>query len=471
MTASQASYRLSCLTRGALLATGAVAAVLVSGCSSSAPRPEKLAEQARQAMHKGKNVQAIALSEQAVQADGRNAGLRLLLANAYLRGGRFESARTAYADAIALGDDSSRAALGLALSDLALGHNRAALDTLNTYSDVIPAADLGLALVMTGQNERGLAVLTTAIRGEHNVPKVRQNLAYAYALSGFWAEARIMAGQDIPADQVDARLQSWAAMARPEDGRRRVATLLGAPLIGDTGQPEALALSHFPGAPGPDATPAKAAPVVQAAATELAPVQPAATPTAQAPLASGALARIDLPESRPAAALPVATPASAPSATLAAVLAPAPAPVPAAPHPVFAKTARTKVAAAPAVHGLGTHVVQIGAFNSDESAHRAWQHFQSRNPSLAGHPSLITKVNVRGHDFWRLQAAGFGGQASASSTCGALRSHGRACFVMAVNMAGQVSVQTASAAPVAHAQPAPVAFRGPTRLSMNNPKR
>lgn len=435
------------LSRHALFATATVAAVLVSGCSS-APHPEKLAEQARDALHKGKNTQAIALSEQAVHADGRNAGLRLLLANAYLRGGRFESARMAYSDAIELGDDSSRAALGLALSDLALGHNRAALDTLNTYSDVIPAADLGLALVMTGQNERGLAMLTTAVRSGNAGPKVRQNLAYGYALTGFWAEARAMVGQDIPADQVDARLASWASMIGPDDGRRRIASLLGAPLVGDTGQPEALALAHFPAPAGQDSAPAKSAPV-QSAAAELAPVQPA--PVVQTPTASGALARIDLPASRPAAAIPAGYTVSSP--------------VTAAPasHPA-ARPARVKLAAAPVVNGKGTHVVQIGAYNSEESAHRAWQHFQARNHALAGHPSLVTKVNVRGRDFWRLQAAGFGAQASAATACGALRAHGGDCFVMAMNVAGQVSgVRTAAAQPVA--KPAPV------RLSMNTPKR
>ena len=462
MTASQSSFRFLRLTRGAVLATGVVAAAIVSGCTS-APRPEKLAEQAREAMHNGKNAKAVALSEQAVHVDGRNAGLRLLLANAYLRGGRFESARTGYADAIQLGDDSSRAALGLALSDLALGHNRAALDTLNTYADVIPAADLGLALVMTGQNERGLTVLTAAVRSGDNGPRVRQNLAYAYALSGFWAEARAMAGQDIPADQVDGRLASWAAMTGPDDGRRRVAAMVNAPLVGDTGQPEALALSHFPAVPGEEAPTARTAPV-QSAAAELAPVQPAQAPVA----ASGALARIDLPASRPAAALPVAVRAAPRSATLAAVLAPAPV----TPRQVVARPKLVKVAmAAPAVKGMGTHVVQIGAYNSEESAHRAWQHFQSRNPALAGHPSLVTKVNVHGHDFWRLQAAGFGAQASASSACGSLRAHGGACFVMAMNVAGQVSgVQTASAAPVAHASQ-PVAHPAPVRLSMNNARR
>ena len=116
------------------------------------------------------------------------------------------------------------------------------------------------------------------------------------------------------------------------------------------------------------------------------------------------------------------------------------------------------------VKGLGTHVVQIGAYNSDESAHRAWQHILARNPALAGHPSLVTKVNVRGHDFWRLQAAGFGAQATATSACGSWRKRGGACFVMAINVAGQVSgVQTATAQPVVHA---------PVRLSMNAaPKR
>ena len=230
----------------ALLATGIAGIALLGGCSSHATRPDKMAQQSREALSRGQTPRATELAEQAVQVDGRNPALRLLLANTYLRAGRFESARQAYADAIELGDDSSKAAIGLVLSELALGQNNAALDTINTYGDVLPAADLGLALVMAGQHERGIDVLTDAIRQGQNQPKVRQNLALAYALSGMWGEAKIMAGQDIPADQVDARIQSWAAMARPEDTRRRVASLLGSPLISDSGQPEALALAHFP---------------------------------------------------------------------------------------------------------------------------------------------------------------------------------------------------------------------------------
>jgi Flp pilus assembly protein TadD len=414
-----------------MLALGAATIALVGGCSSQS-RPDKMAQAARDAMKQGETPRAIALTEAAVQADGRNASLRLMLANAYLHAGRFESARMAYADAIELGDDSSRAALGLVLADLALGHNAAALDTLNTYGDVLPAADYGLALVMAGQNQRGIDTLTDTIRQGHNLPKVRQNLAYAYALSGMWTEARIMAGQDVPADQVDARLQSWAALTRPEDGRRRVATLLGSPLVSDAGQPEALALSHFPGSPAPGAEPAKPAPVVQAAATEL--------PAAQT--ASGALARIDLPQARPAAALPFSAPAPAPAPAPAAI------PAPSVHRVVPLRQAQAQTPNhAPAVHGYGTHLVQIGAYNSADAARRAWLHFAARNPALGGHPNMITKVNVHGHDYWRLQAAGFAGHASASSVCGTLRAHGGACFVLAVSAAAQVNpVQTAAVA-------------------------
>ena len=475
--------------RFALLATGAAAAALVGGCSNHAPRPDKMAQQARDAMGKGDAPRAVALAEQAVQGDGRNASLRLLLGNAYLRSGRFESARMAYSDAIDLGDDSSRAALGLVLADLALGRNGSALDTLNTYGDVLPVADLGLALTMAGQNQRGITVLSNAIRQGQNIPKVRQNLAYAYALSGMWNEARIMVGQDLPADQVDARLQAWAAMARPEESRRRVASLIGSPLVGDSGQPEALALAHFPGpqsaqaqatqAPAPQVTPAAPAPV-QAAATELPPVQ--------AQTESGALARIDLPASRPAAALPVSVPAPVPVAYR-AIHTPAPVrasatvapirPSPIRPSPIRPSLIRAVALATP-VHGLGTHLVQLGAFNSEESANRAWHHFVARNPRLAGHPDLITKVNVHGRDFWRVQAAGFAGQASASSVCGALRAHGGACLVMAVNAAAHVNgVQSAAAHPVVKSvikpQPSPIrpaaAHTLPTRPGKTNPAR
>ena len=435
----------------ALMLSGAAALGLLGGCSSQAPRPDKLAQNSEQALRKGETPRAVALAEQAVAADGRNASLRLLLANAYLRAGRFESARSAYADAIELGDDSSRAALGLVLTELALGHNSAALDAINTYGDVLQAADLGLALTMAGQGDRGITVLTNAIREGHNTPKARQNLAYAYALTGKWDEARIMAGQDLPADQVDARLQSWASMTRPEDSRRRLASLLGAPLVGDTGQPAALALANFPATKGaePAAEPVRSA---DAAPQPAAPVDaPAAAPVA-APAAapSGVLARIDLAPSQAApAAAPAPAPAPAPAQQL--VSRPVVQPVPAsAPHMVRPMVRQAAAQPAPASH-LGTHVVQLGAFGSADAAKRAWLHFRARDAHLAGHPSLITKVNVGGRDFWRVQAAGFAGRAPAQSLCGSLKAHGGACMVLAVNDASRVSSVATASVQSAHA--------------------
>ena len=423
--------------RMAMLAAGIAGIALLGGCSNQALHPDKMAQQSRDALGKGQTARAVGLAEAAVQADGRNAALRLLLANTYLRAGRFESARQTYADAIKLGDDSSKAAIGLVLSDLALGRNSAALDTINSYSDVLPAADLGLALAMAGQNQRGIDVLTSAIRRGQNDPKVRQNLALAYALSGMWAEARIMVGQDVPADQVDARVQSWAAMARPEDARRRVASLLGTPLIGDAGQPEAVALAHMPG--GPATSPAPETAVAVAPPAELPASAPASS--APAPYATGALARIDL---APTTAAPVRR-VGGPTMVSIPVVQPLPAARQAPARMVQAS--RPAPVSAPA-RWPGTHVVQLGSFNNEETAHRAWSHFVLRNPHLQGHPNLITKVSVRGQDYWRVQASGFAGQASAASLCGSLRAHGGACLVMTANTAARViGVQNAAVTP------------------------
>lgn len=425
-----------------MLAAGIAGITLLGGCSNHAPRPDRLAAEARDALDHGQDARAITLAEAAVAADGRNAALRQLLANAYLRAGRFESARQTYADALELGDDSARAALGLVLADLALGRNDAATDTLNTYGDALNPADLGLALVMAGQNQRGIDVLVGALRDGNTAPKLRQNLAYAYALSGLWSEARLMVGQVLPADRVDARLQGWAAMARPEDSRRRVATLLGTPLVGDTGQPQALALAHFPAA----------APThpVEAASAQPAPAVPAAPPVPQAPVAAdGALARIELPPSAP---LAPAMPAVA--AKPAAPVAP---PVPAAPR---------KAVAAVITRKPGTHFVQLGAFSSEEGARRAWHHFVKRTPALAGHAQVITRVAVSGHAVWRLQAAGFYGRAPAATLCGAMKAHGGACLVLAANAAARVApVQTAAA----HAAVPPVQKAAPRKLAVQQP--
>ncbi|MDF8334242.1 SPOR domain-containing protein [Novosphingobium cyanobacteriorum] len=397
----------------------ALAAGLLTGCSAAGPHPSKFAAGAQSALNHGQTDKAIALAEQAVQADGRNASLRLLLANAYLRAGRFESARQTYDDAMELGEDGGKTALSLALAQIGMGHNAEAVDTLNTYRDALPAADYGLAMAMAGRVQEGVNVLTDALRRGENTPKIRQNLAFAYALGGSWAEAKIMAAQDVPADQLGARMQEWAAMGAPEDQRMRVASLIGAPLRGDEGQPAMLALANFPAdgsAPVRQAdapTAADAPALAQAAVEELPAVAqgdapaPALADASSQPKAAQ-LARIDLPASQAAA------------------------PAAAKPYRVVGShVARPQAAPAPAVAvSNGSHVVQLGAFATEEGARRAWRHYAARNPSLKGHAPIIARVTVRGREFWRVQAAGFTGFASARSMCGTVKSRGGACLVM-----------------------------------------
>lgn len=414
--------------------TSALAAGLLSGCAASGPHPAKMAANARTALGKGSPDQAIALAEQAVLAEPRNAAYRTLLGSAYLRAGRFEAARQAFDESMQLGEDSGKAALSLVLADVALGRTAEAADTLNTYRDSIPAADYGLAMAMAGQTQTGIAALTDALRHGENTPKVRQNLAYAYALDGSWREAKLMAQQDVPADKLNERLQGWAAMASPEDTRRRVASLIGAPLRADGGQPTALALANFP-EPSKLADEAAGKAVDQAAEN--------ASDNEGSALAQAAVAALPaVPAQAEAAAAPqpsLADASSAPAnAQLAAIdLPPSSAATSAASaqrwvsHPVV-QPIRASVAAVASVAlaGQGSHVVQLGSFASADGAQRAWRHFAARNPGLGNYHSQFTEVTVGGRKFFRVQAAGFSRFAVARQMCQSVKAKGGVCLVM-----------------------------------------
>lgn len=396
-----------------IMMSTALAAGVLTGCSAGGAHPDKYASSAQSALAKGTTTAAIDNAEKAVLADPRNAAYRVLLGNAYLKAGRFESARQAYDESMELGEDTSRTALSLALADIALGRHAEAIDTLNSYRDSIAASDYGLALALAGQPQQGALVLTQALRGGENTAKVRQNLALAYALSGHWREARAMAAQDVPADQLGDRMEQWALMGYSERTRDRVANLLGVPLRGDSGQPQALALANFPASEqlaaeaSTRAEPKAAAPALaEAAVKELPAIETAAPAPSLADSSSQSqqtqLALIDLPASQPHARSAAA---------------------PARKMPVGAKPA-----AAPA--RAGTHLIQLGAFSTPEGARRAWRHYTTRNPALKGFSNVTTQVSVGGKQLWRVQAAGFGGYASASSMCGSVKARGGACLVM-----------------------------------------
>ena len=413
--------------------TGALAGALLAG-TAYAGNPVKdsarNAEKAQAALVKGQAGKAVGYAEDAVAGNPGDAGLRALLGQAYLRAGRFESAAVMLEEARQLGDAGSRTALSLALAQIGGGQAREAVALLDASRETIPADDLGLAYALAGETGRGVAILSDAIRAGEPSPKLRQNLAYAYALDSRWREARLMMQQDVPADQIDARISEWASRATPEAYRTRVAAMVSAPVIGDTGRPERLAL----------VAPASAEQVAVAEAPAAEPVV-AAAPAAELPPVSGD----DVPPSfaltSPAQSAPPAEPPpenfanafAAPTMTSQAIIQTIPvqaAPVQATPvRAVRAARVAARPAAAASATG-GTHLVQLGSFSSEANARRAWTIFTSRNANLRNYRLTISPVVVRGKNFWRVAAAGFNA-GSASSMCGTVKARGGACFAYA----------------------------------------
>ncbi len=468
--------------------TGALALAIAASAGFSEDvvakqAPDKTASAAQSALSKGQVDKAIELAEALVAASPREPSYRALLAHAYLKAGRFQSASATFDDAMKLGDNSAKTALGLALSYSAAGRHRDAVAILEDWRDAIPVADLGLALALAGEPTRGSAVLADALRNGENTPKLRQNLAYAYALDGRWREARIMMMQDVPADQIDARISDWAAKTRPEDNQLRVAGLLGAPLRSDPGQPSRLALNSNPVNEQLAAQTAAVEPVQQVAA---------AAPAAELPPVAAA---------QPAAALASYTPVTAPAAEPAPVQAPskfaaafaepaaAPAPiavvdasgmaftsqpvvqaVPArqyrAPRgvavaPVRTATRRVAYAAPVPTNAPGTHMVQLGSFFTEQGARRAWGIYTAKNPELRGFRMTITQAQVRGKTYFRVAAAGINGSQGAWGLCSAVKSRGMGCFAYAART-GVPGTKAPAATQMARAKvPAPAPKAAP----------
>ena len=224
-------------------------------------------------------------------------------------------------------------------------------------------------------------------------------------------------------------------MARPEDTRRRVASLLGAPATAEGAQPTALALANFPdsnklaeeavamaatekAANGDAAELAKAAATAMPAPqTDAAAPQPALADASSAP-AAARLAAIDIAPSAASAPQPSAEPAPRAAQRMVS-------------NPVIQSTHRgMPVAPAAVAAARGSHIVQLGSFASADGAQRAWRHFAARNPGLGSYHSQITQVAVNGRQFWRVQAVGFSGFASARQMCQSVKAKGGVCLVM-----------------------------------------
>lgn len=446
-----------------------VGSVLVS-CSahSGAGRPQSLSSSAQKALASGKSDKALEKAEAAVALDPRNAELRKMLAQAYLANGRFASARQSLDDALELGDASARTVISLALMHVADGRTNAAQALLQEHKDSIPAGDYGLALALAGDTKSGVEVLGQLIRSGENTAKVRQNLAFAYALDGRWREAQIMAGQDLDPQVAQDRIAEWARIAHPDAHAQRVASVLGVtPVAGDPGQPVMLALS--------------ATPSMAQVATEIGQQAMASAPAAgpielppvqDAPMELAGVESVPVPASEPAPVYAEAAPAVAPAPsgaivapllTAREIVQPLPAsyrrkavrklrPEMIAKRQMIVEREKVQVASAPASKAApapakpaiapavfqkasfspvsgGAFAVQLGVFSSTANANRAWAGYSAKHKDLAAFSKVAVPVTVGGRALHRLTANGFADEKSARAMCAQVRSGGGECII------------------------------------------
>ena len=387
---------------------------------------------------KGSIESALRYAETAVEQSPRDVAYRMLLADLYLKDGRFESAETTFEDVLTLDPGNARAGLSVALARIALGRAGAAIGQLDEMDAAAPA-DLGLAYALAGETARAIAILEPAARAPDANARVRQNLAFAYALSGEWDKARTTAAQDVSPDQLGARMEHWARMAQPREASFQVASLLGVTPKADSGQPVRLAL-----APAADGTAYAAADTAVPALGGPAPVAEvvAEVPAVEAPvqLAAQEPAWVSAPEAEPEVpappvyTLPAAKPVAAPVKLADSAFA-----IQAAVRNVSAAPAAAKAPRRPA--GTGRYAVQLGAFSSAAAVERAWGQ-ADRRFGFAGREPLSTTVRLPKGTFHRLSVAGFASHAEADRVCRSIKAKGGSCFVRTV--AGDAPLRFAS---------------------------
>jgi D-alanyl-D-alanine carboxypeptidase len=422
----------------------------------------RLAEQARSAMERGDRDRALGLAERAVELAPRDAGYRLLLADLYLRSGRFQSAESTYRDVLSIDPSNDRAGLSAALVQIGQGRTDAALEQLEAIQASAPASDVGLAYALAGQPQRAIELLEPAARSPDANGRVRQNLALAYAFAGDWQRARTVAAQDVSPAELGPRLQQWASLAQPSPTNNAVAALLGVTPIADSGQPVRLALSApAAGAPAFAAAVPAETPFVAIAAAEPVPApEPVDAPVAEtiryaeAPVVAASVADTPgnwwpstseadpVPEAEAPApvrhanavrSLSTATPAIRASASAARAV-----------RPTFqaASVRRASAIQFPSAGaGNGRFVVQIGAFLNPANAERAWQQASS-SFGLGSAQARTATVNFGGRTLHRVAIGGFASRSEAASVCSAIQSRGGSCFVRAT--AGDAPVRWAS---------------------------
>jgi Flp pilus assembly protein TadD len=415
----------------------------------------KSADKARAALEAGKASKAVGLAEAAVAGSPRDAGFRALLGQAYLNDGRFASASAALTEAMELGATDSNTILSLTLSQIAQGKNAEAVSLLTRHRDTVPASDLGLALALAGDAEGSLYVLGQAARAEGAEARTRQNFALALALSGRWAQARIVASQDLSLDKLEGRMAEWSKLAEQPNAQVRVAGLIGTEAQQDAGMPVRLALSNFADTQMAAAEPVSAPAVL--ASADPAPVADYAPPPPVLADAGSTIRSVELPMPVrtkggvvPVTELPQPTPAGE------MILAET-APYRAAPRaqgegrirPAQQQALELATVLIPKAMGFDAKnpdgwAVQLGAYDSLAIAKEKWGTLKKRNNMLGNFPASSHAATIKGRTYYRLTVNGLASRTDATSLCNQLKAQGQTCFIRA--MGGGETIQWAAKA-------------------------
>ena len=381
--------------------------------------PKKAAGYARKAsdlLGKRKWDKAVRYAEGAVTNSPADAGYRMILGNAYLRAGRFESARATYGDVLSLQPANGKAALNLALAQTALGQWDAARQTLDAHSGAIAPADRGLAVALAGDPATAIEVLTAATRSPEADAKTRQNLALAFALGGRWQEARTLIGVDMTPADADARMIEWAKFAHPASSSAQVASLLGITPVEDPGQPVAIALN------------AAVAPTRAATVDPVDQFMPGRPDVPQVAEAAPQPSVGEVEVAQTPAPTPVGARQAAPEPVRLAKLIAA--------HGSYkirggddnASARGSDAAAAVKAPTRGRWFVQLGAYENAAVARDGWARASRRYAGFSGLTPAGMPASVKGTNYYRLSVGGFA-RGDAERMCRGYRVKGGRCFV------------------------------------------
>lgn len=436
--------------RAILAISTVVTAVALAGCGSSpfAVRqsvraalqqpvtPSKDAAQsalkAETALAAGKMSEAAQFAEAAVMADPRNGDYRTLLARVYMQDGRFSAAAAAYADAAELVEFQSDSVISYALAKIAEGDRVGAVAWLTDMADGLPASDLGLALALAGDYDGALYVLGEASRRNDATAQTRQNLSLALALAGRWAQASLVASQDLPMHRVKKRMLEFSSLASQPSKASQIASLMGVKLRGDAPMPAQLALANFPALPVMAANEDATGPVVADAGAMVADL---AAETQDVPV----LVAADVPAAKDA---PAAKDGIAPAVVFAAFDAPVAANRAAAVVQQDADQAELSMealaavfeqeqgqAAAAVAPSRQTWSVQVASLDSADNAKLAWYDVTAHHPAAALYAASTHAARVGARSYYRLTLDGLVTRQDAQRLCNQLQAAKQDCFV------------------------------------------